>query len=513
MAEQFSYIFGDKLCDNQWHSVRLTRDKHKVTIHLDKQPTDIVKIEMSHQYNTQYRLLIDVRIYVGGTWKTTNELKHPIVKNFVGCLGDVLFNAFHLITDAQRKKKAYTTTGTISYTCPTTEYKPISFLNKMAYLKVPSPDQSRVSIELMFRTYDKNGILMHRDGPKLSTYLYLEDGRLKFEYNVPGEKQLTLDIDAHRPRYRHFNDGEWHLVKASIGPNAMIFRVDNGTETNTAPHKAILNDPSSLDFENITYVGGGTYYKRMYGLVGCMKDLRVNNAKINLVKLPKKIAAVYVEAGKCTLRSFCHPSPCQYKSRCEQRNNNFTCICKKFYRGRYCEVPSFQATCHGYKELGMNEDAYCRVDPDGKGPLPEFRVLCNMTDGADAVTIVNHTSSTRQVKVREEAYTFSAAVRSWAHKLDYGVELKNLRALVDESDHCRQYVEFNCINTKFLTPRGKDLPGAYWVSFDGVGQHYWGGTKRGGVSCACGTTSSCHDRSKMCNCDTGDGVWRQDAGT
>ena len=172
----------------------------------------------------------------------------------------------------------------------------------------------------------------------------------------------------------------------------------------------------------------------------------------------------------------------------------------------------FQSTCEGYKELGMKEDAYCRVDADGTGPLHEFKVLCNMTNSKDAVTIVNHTSSARQVKIMDEAYTFSYSARSWAHKLDYGVDFESLRALIDESDHCRQYVEFNCINTKFLTRRELELPGAYWVSENGVEHHYWGGGKLGGVTCACGTTLSCHDKTKTCNCDTGDGVWRQDAG-
>ncbi len=232
-----------------------------------------------------------------------------------------------------------------------------------------------------------------------------------------------------------------------------------------------------------------------------------------VLSISKEITAVNVEVGKCNLRSHCHPSSCQYKSTCEQRSDNFTCHCKRFYSGRYCQIPMFQATCQGYKELGMKEDAYCRLDPDGKGALPEFKVLCNMTNSKDAVTIVDHTTSSRQVNIRDEAYTFSFGAQSWAHQLDYGVDFKNLRAMIDESDHCRQYVEFNCINTKFLTPRGNDLPGAYWVSDSGVEHHYWGGAKLGGVTCACGTTFSCHDKTKMCNCDTGDGVWRQDTGT
>ena len=161
----------------------------------------------------------------------------------------------------------------------------------------------------------------------------------------------------------------------------------------------------------------------------------------------------------------------------------------------------------------MKEDAYCRLDPDGQGPLQEFRVLCNMTESKDAVTIVNHTISSRQVKIREEAYTYVFSTKSWAHKLNYyGVDFKNLRTLIDESDHCRQYVEFNCINTKFLTDGENNMAGAFWASENGQERHYWGGAMHGGMTCACGTTLSCYDKKKTCNCDTDDGVWRQDAG-
>ena len=135
-----------------------------------------------------------------------------------------------------------------------------------------------------------------------------------------------------------------------------------------------------------------------------------------------------------------------------------------------------------------------------------------MTGDTEAVTVVNHTRGTRPIQIRDEAYRYSIAMKSWAHKLDYGgVDLANVRAMVEESRYCRQYVKFNCINTKFLTPRDRNLPGAYWVSHDGMEHRYWGGSTKG-AACACGSTKSCHNPAKMCNCETGDGVWRQDAG-
>ena len=285
IGEEFSFFFGDRLCDNQWHSVVVTRDKHKLTVHLDKEPTKIVHIKMSKRFESQHTLRINIRIYVGGTWKKRNEMKNEIVGNFVGCLADVLFNAYNLISNAEQKKKGYTTTGNVSYTCPAREYKPVGFPNEYAYLKFPSPDRNNVSVRFKFRTYDKNGILMYRDGQKISLWLYLNDGKLKFEFYIPGKKLLTLNTDVWLDT--NFNDGEWHSVKASLDSTTMVFGVDNGIPVTTDAHAVLLNHAKNLDFENFTHVGGGTYYKGMYGFVGCMEDLHVNGAKVNASELPK----------------------------------------------------------------------------------------------------------------------------------------------------------------------------------------------------------------------------------
>lgn len=290
MGEEFSFFFGDKLCDNEWHYVFITRDKHKLTIHLDKEPTSkSVNIQMSKRFEAHVKLRINFRIYVGGTWKKTNERKTTLTKNFVGCLADVVFNAYNLISDAKKKKNGVTVEGGIvSFACPAMDYKPLGFLNEYAYLTFPSPDRNKISVEFKFRTYDQNGLLMYRDGPKISVWLYLQKGRLKFEFYIPKERQLlTLSTD----KWLHdtnFNDGEWHSVKASLDPAVMTFRVDNGSEITADAHAGLPgNQAKTLDFDNITYVGGGTYYKKMYGFVGCMKDLHVNGAKIDVGNLPK----------------------------------------------------------------------------------------------------------------------------------------------------------------------------------------------------------------------------------
>ncbi|XP_046841750.1 contactin-associated protein-like 2 isoform X2 [Xenia sp. Carnegie-2017] len=511
MGQEFMFIFGDKLCDNQWHSVVITRDVQKLRVRLDKEAPRLVPIKMAKRFNAQRILRIDIRIYVGGTQKKTNEMKKTkLVGGFVGCIADALFNTYNVISEARSKRRGFTAIGDVSFRCkPTVYFEPFGFNNDRGFLKFPTGNPNSFSVQLRFRTYDENGILIHREGSKISVWVYLQNGKLKIDFYIPKTPLFSISTDSWMHNV-NFNDGEWHAVTASVNLTKITFRVDNEAPSVTSVH--VNKYVNSLKFENVTYVGGGIYYKKMFGFVGCLKDLKVNGIAIQARKLSKDVKVANVQLGTCGMQSLCHPSSCEHKSRCEQISNNFTCHCKRFFRGRFCETPLFQRTCQGYKKLGMKQDAYCTIDPDGKGDLAEFKVLCNMTGDTEAVTVVNHTRSMRPIQIRDEAYRYSYAMKSWAHKLDYGgVDLANVRAMVEESRYCRQYVKFNCINTKFLTPRDRNLPGAYWVSHDGMEHRYWGGSTKG-AACACGSTKSCHNPAKMCNCETGDGVWRQDAG-
>ena len=60
------------------------------------------------------------------------------------------------------------------------------------------------------------------------------------------------------------------------------------------------------------------------------------------------------------------------------------------YSGDTCQESVFQPSCQEYKDLGLNEDSYCVIDPDGdKAKIKPFRVLCNMTQyQKKAVTIL-----------------------------------------------------------------------------------------------------------------------------
>ena len=486
------------------------RDKLVLYLFVDNEKkSHRIKIK---EYQNQYHLMLNINFYVGGTSETAYENGEAMAGNFVGCIGDVLVDTLYPISDAKNgNKTGYEIVGSVLFSCPPTNYIPITFTNNYAFLEIPTMAKHKVSVSFAFRTYNRDGILIHRDGNTASVYLFLREATLNFEFHIASKDPIVLDTAKFIRK--EFNDGAWHTVKASVDPYFLSFEVDDYNGVNTSQHAVELYGSTTLDFENVTYVGGGTYRRGMLGFGGCMHNVQVNGQAIDLEYLakPSGIYSQLVVKGQCNITSFCHPSPCRHRSQCVQKLSNFTCECKRFFDGRYCEIPLFQATCQRYKELGMREDAYCTVDPDNIGPLPEFRVFCNMSAGEDAVAIINHTRGDRPWRVRDATH-YSLSHKTWFHLIDYGVSKENLRAFVDESDHCHQYVQFDCIDTTFLARQPNGRSGIRWFSTDLVRKYYWDGARATSSTCACAGTGSCYNRTKFCNCDTGDSVWRQDAG-
>ena len=129
-----------------------------------------------------------------------------------------------------------------------------------------------------------------------------------------------------------------------------------------------------------------------------------------------------------------------------------------------------------------------------------------MTDkNGTGVTVVSHNSENR---TKVNGYE---AKGSYVRKVSYyGAGLTNtaqLAHLTDVSDHCEQFVKYECRNSLFLYNEN-----GWWVSRDGKKMTYWGGGNSVPYMCACGLNGSCAEPSIRCNCDKNDYVWREDSG-
>ena len=145
------------------------------------------------------------------------------------------------------------------------------------------------------------------------------------------------------------------------------------------------------------------------------------------------------------------------------------------------------------------------IDPDGKGGVTPFTVLCDMTDkNKVGVTVISHDSedktlvngfSTQGSYLRNVTYTE-------ADQLQLG-------RLTASSASCEQFIKYECHHTVLLY--NGNMYG-WWVSRDGRKMTYWGGVDLVPYKCACGLNNPCADASYGCNCDKNDHVWREDSG-
>ena len=126
-----------------------------------------------------------------------------------------------------------------------------------------------------------------------------------------------------------------------------------------------------------------------------------------------------------------------------------------------------------------------------------------MSDKAGVgVTVISHDSETRTlVKGYEAAGSYSRDVTYT------GASLAQLASLTRVSNHCEQFIKYECYHARFLYEGF-----AWFVSRDGAKMTYWGGASPDSNKCACGMTNTCADPSRPCNCDKNDEKWREDSG-
>ena len=163
-------------------------------------------------------------------------------------------------------------------------------------------------------------------------------------------------------------------------------------------------------------------------------------------------------------------------------------------------------TCQDLKNKGITANGDYMVDPDGfgVGQAPVL-VSCNMTArNGQAATIVSHDS---EAKTLVSGYDYPIF---YMRKVHYNILQSQLAILLTISDHCEQFIRYDCHHSKFWD--GELSEGGIWESRSGQNMTYWGGASPGSERCACGMTYSCADPSDRCNCDRNDHVWRFDEG-
>ena len=167
------------------------------------------------------------------------------------------------------------------------------------------------------------------------------------------------------------------------------------------------------------------------------------------------------------------------------------------------DVKIIAPSCSMIRKYISNSSGNYVIDPDGAVGLAPFTVFCDMSDkNGVGVTVVSHDSESRTLV---DGYDGDG---NYSRSIHYsGASLSQLASLTDVSLHCEQFIKYECYGSMLMYRSN-----GWWVSRDSSKMLYWGGASPGSKKCACGMTNSCADSSEACNCDTNDGVWREDSG-
>ena len=445
------------------------------------------------------RLDLDDKVYFGGVPDDIDVQPFKITKRkFSGCLENLLFNDTDILYQAKYSRPKFSINGDVLWKkCQDLNYFPISFPNPQDFALIPTQLTSNMNVVFKFRTHIGDGLLFSKISTLITVYLILQRGELIYKVQIHGQGPLIMK------RGKNLHDGFWHRVEILVTKKTMNLKLDKLAELT---HESPWGHLVEFDVGNATIGGGAEHITK--GFTGCVYDVWIDDTEVYYPKVGKEFLQGAVFG--CNIKDRCLFSPCRNGGKCVQDHKSSSCDCKHtLYDGKFCEKSVHQPSCQEYKDIGLNEDAHCLIDPDGNGKLKPIKVLCNMTKySKKAVTVFTHNMGWKETAVKKGILKEGF----FLHYLMYGASMDTFGTLLKSAISCKQYIQYRCRNS-FLMGIQDGHTVTKWIGRPGSFEQYWGGGKPDSGMCACFTNRSCADKYRFCNCDLGDDVWREDSGS
>lgn len=486
-------VVGERLNDYKWHVVDIKLQQRNVTIELDYHRHFQV-------FKGEYKILdLTERVYFGGIENREDVSSYKIIKRrYSGCLQKLMFNNMDILYNTKFSRPNYASVGNLMWDqCEDIDFQPIMFTNPQDHALLPTYLRKSLSVSFKFRTHIGTGLMFSKISKMVAVALSLKDAKLYLDVHIGQGNGPIKMVQGSK-----LDDGFWHRVEILVDKDIIKFKLnDKAALTHQSPYSKLV----SFHRSNATLGGGEEHI--MQGFVGCMYDIWVDNTLVDYKKLHPAYSVGVIK--KCELSDRCLFSPCLNGGKCTQDHKSYKCDCfNTMYSGAKCEKSIYQPSCQQYKDLGLDEDAYCTIDPDGDSPqVKPFQVLCNMTRFPQkAVTIFKH-------DLQGEISVAKGEIDGgfFHHNLNYKIDPETFDILMKNAIQCRQHVKFKCKNAFLMkSPRGP--PDTVWIGRAGNNEEYWGGAQPDSGRCGCAYDQSCAKQYTYCNCDAGDDVWRSDEG-
>lgn len=264
--------------DDQWHQVQAERDGR----------TGILKVDGKTIYqretpiNTEENLKISDSMYFGGHPHRINHTE-VTTKNFDGCIDDVYISGTPV--DLSRHLKAYA----VRPGCAKKFSQMLSYpARQFGYLRGDNVTaHNHFQINLKFRTKQGKGLIFYATdaGQDNTIGLTLEDGVLVLN----SKRQIVTSSP------KVVNDGEWHVVRASIDAKHLKLVVDETDEFWSDEEAPELY----IEGGHIYYGGLPKGFKTPRGhlgspayFLGCISDVYLSSSRVNFADSTDRKSAI-----------------------------------------------------------------------------------------------------------------------------------------------------------------------------------------------------------------------------
>ncbi|XP_048039423.1 neurexin 2b isoform X6 [Megalobrama amblycephala] len=321
---------GQKLNDNEWHSVKVIRRGRNLHLSVDN-------VTVEGQMTGDHTRLEFHNIETG--IMTERRFISVVPSNFIGHLQGLTVNGVPYVDQCKN--------GDISYCELNARFgmrhiiaDPVTFRNKGSYLALATL-QAYASMHLFFqfKTTSTDGLLLFNSGDG-SDFIVVElvKGYIHYVFDL-GNGPSLMKGNSEKP----LNDNQWHNVVVSRDTNNVhTLKIDSRTVTQHS------NGARNLDLKGELYIGGVA--RSMYnslpkliasrdGYQGCLASVDLNG------RLPDLLADALHRVGQVDRgcdgpSSTCTEDSCHHQGVCLQQWEGFSCDCTMTsYGGSYCSDP------------------------------------------------------------------------------------------------------------------------------------------------------------------------------
>ncbi|XP_062415577.1 neurexin-3 isoform X12 [Pungitius pungitius] len=321
---------GQKLNDNEWHSVRVVRRGKifKITVDNDMAEGQMAGDHTRLEFNNVETGILTERRFVSSAPST-----------FIGHLQSLKFNGMQYIDMCKN--------GDIDFCELNARFgmrfitaDPVTFKTKGSYLGLATLQAyTTMHLFFQFKTTSPDGFIIFNSGDG-NDFIAVElvKGFIHYVFDL-GNGPSLLKGNSDNP----LNDNHWHSV--------VITRDDSNTHTLKVDAKSVtqnVNGAKNLDLKGDLFVGGlgPNMYQNLPKLVvsregfqGCLASVDLNGRLPDLIN-DALFRSGQIERGCEGPSTTCQEDSCANMGVCIQQWENFTCDCSMTsYSGTHCSDP------------------------------------------------------------------------------------------------------------------------------------------------------------------------------